>query len=260
MYSGLRTQDLQEAKDQLLVETSDMLHIPLFTAEALLRDNGAKDVGVMCIFLSVLCFKFRSDNFKFLSTEWSRETLLDKWMINPVQCCQSAGVQPPPSSSYAGTGILCLTRSINSPSVIEESNSCDEEEPEETGGCKDSPKSPGKCSTLVTKDEPSKGKGEMEVIYLARIMQRSNRLSWFPIFLHVAMKLLHTYIRNFMSLNNRVIFFKYFSVLHLSAVCEHVGCASQKHHELWPYVLLVVLGELSHSENSRGGCSPYKLS
>ena len=40
VYSGLRTQDLQEAKDQLLVETSDMLHIPLFTAEALLRDNG----------------------------------------------------------------------------------------------------------------------------------------------------------------------------------------------------------------------------
>nr|CAD7400336.1 unnamed protein product [Timema cristinae] len=39
VYSGLRTQDLQEAKDQLLVETSDMLHIPLFTAEALLRDN-----------------------------------------------------------------------------------------------------------------------------------------------------------------------------------------------------------------------------
>lgn len=40
VYSGLRTQDLQEAKDQLLVETSDMLNIPLFTAEALLRDNG----------------------------------------------------------------------------------------------------------------------------------------------------------------------------------------------------------------------------
>ena len=40
MYSGLKSQDLQEAKDQLLVETADMLHIPLFTAEALLRDNG----------------------------------------------------------------------------------------------------------------------------------------------------------------------------------------------------------------------------
>lgn len=40
-YSGLRSQDLQEAKDQLLVETSDMLNIPLFTAEALLRDNGS---------------------------------------------------------------------------------------------------------------------------------------------------------------------------------------------------------------------------
>lgn len=40
MYSGLRSQDLQEAKDQLLVDTSDMLKIPLFTAEALLRNNG----------------------------------------------------------------------------------------------------------------------------------------------------------------------------------------------------------------------------
>lgn len=40
VYSGLRSQDLQEAKDQLLVDTSDMLKIPLFTAEALLRDNG----------------------------------------------------------------------------------------------------------------------------------------------------------------------------------------------------------------------------
>ena len=40
VYTGLRAQDLQEAKDQLVVETADMLHIPLFTAEALLRDNG----------------------------------------------------------------------------------------------------------------------------------------------------------------------------------------------------------------------------
>ncbi|XP_049788774.1 ankyrin repeat and IBR domain-containing protein 1-like isoform X1 [Schistocerca nitens] len=69
VYSGLRTQDLQEAKDQLLVETSDMLHVPLFTAEALLRDN-----------------------------EWSREALLDKWMKDAVACCQLAGVQPPASA------------------------------------------------------------------------------------------------------------------------------------------------------------------
>ena len=40
VYTGLRAQDLQEAKDQLVVETADMLHIPLFTAESLLRDNG----------------------------------------------------------------------------------------------------------------------------------------------------------------------------------------------------------------------------
>lgn len=44
VYSGLRSQDLQEAKDQLLVDTSDMLKIPLFTAEALLRDNGKQTI------------------------------------------------------------------------------------------------------------------------------------------------------------------------------------------------------------------------
>ncbi|XP_014667038.1 PREDICTED: uncharacterized protein LOC106808723 [Priapulus caudatus] len=65
-YSGLRSQDLQEAKDQLLVETSDMLRVPLFTAEALLRNY-----------------------------EWSRETLLEAWMENPIACCEKCGVQPP---------------------------------------------------------------------------------------------------------------------------------------------------------------------
>jgi len=30
--------------------------------------------------------------------EWSREALLEKWMKDPVQCCQLAGVQPPTSA------------------------------------------------------------------------------------------------------------------------------------------------------------------
>ena len=51
LYSGLRTQDLQEAKDQLLVETADMLHTPLFTAEALLRDNEWSREVVFKMFL-----------------------------------------------------------------------------------------------------------------------------------------------------------------------------------------------------------------
>lgn len=34
--------------------------------------------------------------FSFL--EWSREALLEKWMKDPVQCCQLAGVQPPTSA------------------------------------------------------------------------------------------------------------------------------------------------------------------
>nr|KAG5714730.1 hypothetical protein BaRGS_000218 [Batillaria attramentaria] len=67
-YCGLRAQDLQEAKDQLLVETADMLSVPLFTAEALLRNH-----------------------------EWSRETLLEAWMEDPIACCQKCGVTPPAS-------------------------------------------------------------------------------------------------------------------------------------------------------------------
>lgn len=39
-YVGLKPQDLQEAKDALVVETADMLRVPLFTAEALLRNYG----------------------------------------------------------------------------------------------------------------------------------------------------------------------------------------------------------------------------
>ncbi|KAJ8319887.1 hypothetical protein KUTeg_001474 [Tegillarca granosa] len=67
-YSGLRAQDLQEAKDQLLVETADMLSVPLFTAEALLRSH-----------------------------EWSREMLLEAWMTDPLSCCERSGVTPPQS-------------------------------------------------------------------------------------------------------------------------------------------------------------------
>ncbi|XP_013414863.1 uncharacterized protein LOC106176856 isoform X2 [Lingula anatina] len=67
-YSGLKAQDLQEAKDQLLVETSDMLRVPLFTAEALLRNH-----------------------------EWSREMLLEAWMRDAIVCCEKSGVNPPSS-------------------------------------------------------------------------------------------------------------------------------------------------------------------
>ncbi|XP_046457233.1 ankyrin repeat and IBR domain-containing protein 1-like isoform X2 [Daphnia pulex] len=78
VYTGLRAQDLQEAKDQLVVETADMLHIPLFTAEALLRDN-----------------------------EWSRELLLEKWMIDPVLCCESMGLQTPLSALRFRNSLPC---------------------------------------------------------------------------------------------------------------------------------------------------------
>ncbi|CAF1628062.1 unnamed protein product [Rotaria magnacalcarata] len=63
---GLRIQDLQEAKDLLLVETADMLQLPLFTAEALLRHH-----------------------------EWSKESLLQSWIEDPIGCCEISGVNPP---------------------------------------------------------------------------------------------------------------------------------------------------------------------
>ncbi|GFV41419.1 ankyrin repeat and IBR domain-containing protein 1 [Trichonephila clavipes] len=69
VISGLRAQDLQEAKDQLLVETSDMFHVPLFSAEVLLRNY-----------------------------EWSRQSLLDAWMKDPIACCKEVGISPPSSA------------------------------------------------------------------------------------------------------------------------------------------------------------------
>ncbi|XP_044747423.1 ankyrin repeat and IBR domain-containing protein 1-like [Coccinella septempunctata] len=90
VYSGLRSQDLQEAKDQLLVDTSDMLKIPLFTAEALLRNN-----------------------------EWSRELLLEKWMKDPIECCELAGVQAPSNVlNHAGS----FDSSVSTSDTTEEIN------------------------------------------------------------------------------------------------------------------------------------------
>ncbi|KAF2360960.1 IBR domain [Trinorchestia longiramus] len=67
-YKGLKAHELLEAKDQLLVETSDMLHVPLFTAEALLREY-----------------------------EWSKSQLLEAWMEDPVACCKKASIVAPAS-------------------------------------------------------------------------------------------------------------------------------------------------------------------
>ena len=55
-YSGMRPQELQEAKDVLVVETADMLRVPLFTAEALLRNHG-NYVSLVCNVCLKDCFK-----------------------------------------------------------------------------------------------------------------------------------------------------------------------------------------------------------
>uniref|UniRef100_A0A8C4Q4E0 RBR-type E3 ubiquitin transferase n=1 Tax=Eptatretus burgeri TaxID=7764 RepID=A0A8C4Q4E0_EPTBU len=88
VYEGLRIQDLQELKDQIIVQTADMLQVPLFTAEALLRSRG-----------------------------WDREHLLEAWMTDSVACCQRAGVQlpPPPPSGQNSWGTIPDLSPMNSP-------------------------------------------------------------------------------------------------------------------------------------------------
>lgn len=55
-YLGMRIQDLQGEKDQLLVETADMLRVPLFTAEALLRQYGRSLRGTLYIGVGLFYF------------------------------------------------------------------------------------------------------------------------------------------------------------------------------------------------------------
>lgn len=43
--------------------------------------------------------KFSADeSFLFLTSEWSKALLLEKWMTNAVQCCEEAGIAPPASA------------------------------------------------------------------------------------------------------------------------------------------------------------------
>ncbi len=76
---------MQEAKDLLLVETADMLQLPLFTAEALLRNNGLYS-SLISIRLYCCCFFY---------LEWSKESLLQSWIDDPIRCCEISGVNPP---------------------------------------------------------------------------------------------------------------------------------------------------------------------
>ncbi|CAI8031040.1 Ankyrin repeat and IBR domain-containing protein 1 [Geodia barretti] len=78
--SGMRDSDLRSMKDQLLIETSELLGVSLFTSEALLRHHG-----------------------------WSKEQLLEAWMENPTEVCEKAGVQLPTNLG---------THNLDTPSVV----------------------------------------------------------------------------------------------------------------------------------------------
>ena len=83
LYSGMRCQDVQMQKDQLIVETADMLKVPLFTAEALLKLH-----------------------------DWNKKKLLDEWMSDKADLCDKAGVPVPPedSTSVDSIQVQCSSR------------------------------------------------------------------------------------------------------------------------------------------------------
>ena len=66
---SIRREEKAPLLPQLIVDTSEMLGVPLFTAEALLR----------------FC-------------EWSKEALRIEWARDPVQTCLRAGLTPPYSA------------------------------------------------------------------------------------------------------------------------------------------------------------------
>lgn len=60
--------------------------------------------------------------YKYFPLEWSREVLLEKWMKDPVECCQLAGVQAPSSVLHHGNSLDSNT----SPDSNEDAASCPE--------------------------------------------------------------------------------------------------------------------------------------
>jgi len=60
----------------------------------------------------------------FQILEWSREALLEKWMKDPVQCCQLAGVQPPTSAlqhcaSEPSSSVTLQCSNVEPPGIVQ---------------------------------------------------------------------------------------------------------------------------------------------
>ncbi|XP_046859587.1 ankyrin repeat and IBR domain-containing protein 1-like [Xenia sp. Carnegie-2017] len=91
--SGLGEKELQETKDNLLVQTADMLQVSLFMAEGLLR-----------------------------YFDWSREALLQAWIDDPISACEAAGVT---SSSQSETQTVHYEEEENVNTKLECSICCD---------------------------------------------------------------------------------------------------------------------------------------
>lgn len=80
--------------------------------------NSTKTSRRLTTLLNIYLFSY-INTYKyliFLFIEWSREVLLEKWMKDPVECCQLAGVQAPSSVLQHGSSLDSNT----SPDVSEE--------------------------------------------------------------------------------------------------------------------------------------------
>lgn len=94
---ALKNQEIQSIKDQLIIETSELLGVSLFTAEALLRNNG-----------------------------WSKEELLDSWMNDPSGTCEKAGVELPTILSLDNIDESLITPNVTGKNInkIREEEEC----------------------------------------------------------------------------------------------------------------------------------------
>jgi hypothetical protein len=78
----LHLKDLQAEKDKLLIETADILHCSIFTAEIMLKKHG----NLFNLIILILCKKTK------FYLAWSKETLLNSWSEDPIKCLTKCGI------------------------------------------------------------------------------------------------------------------------------------------------------------------------
>ena len=107
----LRTQDLQEAKDQIIVEVADTLGVPLYSAENLLSQNFWSREAVL--------EKWRAEQQAASTSQQPSQPLMDTTNSRSSEMQQQQSVAVASSSSTAGTTTKTFaTHSVESKRIL----------------------------------------------------------------------------------------------------------------------------------------------